>query len=42
MLGKTDDVDSALEQYRSQLKSAGIDDIIEDVKTQLSTYIASK
>lgn len=38
MLGKTDDVHTALEQYREQLKSAGIDTVIEELKTQLQSF----
>ena len=42
MLGKTDNVDEALERYREQLKAAGIETIIDEVKNQLASYIAAK
>ena len=38
MLGKTDDVKAAIEEYRSQLKKAGIDTVIEELKKQLSEF----
>lgn len=38
MLGKTDDVHAALEQYREQLKSAGVDTVIEELKAQLQDF----
>ena len=38
MLGKTDDVASAIEEYRSQLKKAGIDTVIEELKSQLESF----
>ena len=38
MLGKTGDVNAALQQYRDQLKSAGIDTVIEELKTQLQAF----
>lgn len=39
MLGKTDDVHTALQQYREQLTSAGIDTVIEELKTQLQAFV---
>lgn len=42
MLGKTDDVNAALQQYRDQLKSAGIDTVIEELKTQLQAFTPVK
>ncbi len=42
MLGKTDDVHAALQQYRDQLKSAGIDTVIEELKTQLQAFTPVK
>lgn len=38
MLGKTDDVHTALQQYREQLTSAGVDTVIEELKTQLQAF----
>lgn len=38
MLGKTDDVASAIEEYRSQLKKAGIDTVIDELKSQLESF----
>lgn len=38
MLGKTDDVASAIEEYRSQLKKAGIDKVIDELKSQLESF----
>jgi putative aldouronate transport system substrate-binding protein len=38
MLGKTDDVAAALKEYRSQLKSAGIDTVIDELKSQLASF----
>ena len=38
MLGKTEDVHTALEQYREQLKSAGIDTVIKELKAQLHAF----
>lgn len=43
MLGKsTKPVEEAVEEYRQQLTSAGIDKVIEAVKTQLDAFEASK
>lgn len=39
MLGKTDDVHTALQQYREQLTSAGVDTVIEELKTQLQAFV---
>ena len=41
MLGKTENVKAALEQYREQLKSAGIDTVIEEVKTQVQEFASA-
>lgn len=38
LLGKTEDVKVAIEEYRSQLKKAGIDTVIEEIKNQLSSF----
>jgi len=38
MLGKTDDVAAGIEEYRSQLKKAGIDTVIEELKSQLASF----
>lgn len=38
MLGKTDNVEAAIEEYRSQLKKAGIDTVIEEVNNQLASF----
>ena len=38
MLGKTDNVEAAIEEYRNQLKKAGIDTVIEELKNQLSSF----
>ena len=38
MLGKTDNVEAAIEEYRNQLKKAGIDKVIEEVNNQLSSF----
>lgn len=38
MLGKTEDVASAIEEYRSQLKKAGVDTVIEELKSQLASF----
>ncbi|NJP41105.1 DUF3502 domain-containing protein [Oscillospiraceae bacterium HV4-5-C5C] len=39
MLGKTqDDVKTAVENYRQQLKDAGVDKVIEEVKTQYEAF----
>lgn len=38
LLGKTDDPKKAVEQYRQQLKQAGIDDVITELKNQLKDY----
>ncbi len=43
MLGKTtDDPETAVQKYRDQLTSAGVDKIIEEVKRQLEEYEKSK
>lgn len=43
MLGKsTKSVEEAVEEYRNQLTSAGVDKVIEAVKTQLDAFEASK
>ncbi|WP_313131880.1 ABC transporter substrate-binding protein [Anaerocolumna sp.] len=38
MLGKTDNVEAAIEEYRNQLKRAGIDTVIEEVNSQLESF----
>ena len=38
MLGKTSDPKKAVEQYRNQLKQAGIEKVIEEVKKQLADF----
>lgn len=38
MLGKTDNVETAIEEYRNQLKQAGVDKVIEELKNQLSSF----
>lgn len=38
MLGKTNDPVAAVEQYREQLKNAGVDKVIEELKTQLKDF----
>ena len=41
MLGKTqDDVKTAVEDYRQQLKDAGVEKVIEEVKTQYEAFKA--
>lgn len=38
MLGKTDDVEAAIEEYRNQLTAAGIDTVLEELKSQLAEF----
>lgn len=38
MLGKTTDVKAAIEDYRNQLKQAGIDKVLEELKSQLAEF----
>ncbi len=40
--GLVDDVDTAIEQLRSSLKSAGMQDILDELDRQLTEYVASK
>lgn len=42
MLGKTKDPKAAVQQYRSQLKQAGIDKVIEELKSQLANFTPVK
>lgn len=42
MLGKTQDPKKAVEQYRNQLKQAGIDKVIKEVKSQLVNFTPVK
>lgn len=43
MLGKaTKDVEEAVQEYRDQLTAAGIDKVIEELKSQLDEWVASK
>ena len=43
LLGKTvEDVDTALKNYRAQLEMAGIQTVIDEVKTQVEAYLATK
>lgn len=42
MLGKTQDPKASVEEYRKQLKQAGIDKIIEEVKNQLKNFTPVK
>ena len=37
-VGIVDDVDAAIEEYRQQLEAAGIDRLLEEVKTQMLAY----
>ena len=37
-VGIVDDVDAAVEEYRAQLESAGIDRLVEEVKAQMLAY----
>ncbi|WP_310601917.1 ABC transporter substrate-binding protein [Anaerosporobacter sp.] len=41
MLGKTNDVASAIEEYRSQLKKAGVDVVIDELKSQLQSFTSA-
>lgn len=38
LFGKVDDPEAAVEEYRQQLKTAGIDQILEEVKAQVEDY----
>lgn len=38
MLGKTDNVATAIEEYRNQLKQAGIDTVLDELKNQLASF----
>ncbi|MGN0478215.1 MAG: DUF3502 domain-containing protein, partial [Hominenteromicrobium sp.] len=43
MLGKSSKpVEEAVEEYRNQLTQAGVDKVIEEVKSQLAAWEASK
>ncbi len=42
MLGKTQDPKKAVEDYRNQLKQAGVDKLIQEVKDQLSKFTPVK
>ena len=41
-IGIVNDVDKAVEEYREQLKAAGIDKLLEEVTAQLKAYYADK
>lgn len=41
LLGKTDDVASAIEEYRSQLKKAGVDTVLEELQSQLESFTSA-
>lgn len=42
MFGKVDDPEAAVEEYREQLKAAGIDTIVEEYNAQYKEYLANK
>ena len=42
LLGKVEDVEAKVAEYRDMLKMAGIDTVIAEVEAQLAAYFATK